>query len=85
MVFYNVSYLVSFNGKDMNTALIYLMLTCPVPKMVNLTKYPWNKNDLECLDTCVKHCPENYSDSPCLIRFVKKDERDYYCECGSKR
>jgi len=60
----------------------YLALSCPEPKIINDTKYPWNAHDKETEETCQKRCPDLYTDAICLKTIRKYDKQDYDCICG---
>jgi hypothetical protein len=49
-----------------------------------MTTFPWNDNDKKAYNRAVYVCSsdEQYSETPCLARFVKKGERDYNAFCG---
>lgn len=63
-------------------ALAIALSVCPPVKMVNKTKFPWNGRDKVVMARCVKHCPEIWSDAPCLKMFEKHEEHGYHCLCG---
>lgn len=59
-----------------------LALSCPTPKTVNQTDWPWNTHDRETEAYCSKRCSKEYDDAPCLKLFIKWDAQDYHCICG---
>lgn len=62
--------------------LILLSATCPVTKMQNITKYPWNKYDYEILTYVKGRCSKIYPDAPCVKLFRKFGKQDYSVICG---
>ena len=60
----------------------FLGSTCLEPKMVNLTKLPWNYADIMHLDIAKKRCGEIYKSSACVIEFRKRTSSDYSVICG---
>lgn len=59
-----------------------MALSCPVTKMQNVTKYPWNDHDRAILAQAKKRCGELYSDSHCVKLFRKYGKQDYSVVCG---
>lgn len=62
----------------------FFLLACPNPRLINRTEFPWNDHDQEVQATCIRRCPEIYSDAPCLKQFIKYGKQDYDCICGAK-
>lgn len=58
--------------------------SCPVVKMENKTKFPWNDFDKASLRKAQDHCGTIYPSSPCVKLFRKYGERDYSVLCGRK-
>lgn len=71
--------------EPMITFLLVAALSCPVTKVINATKYPWNAEDKQNQKRATKRCGEIYADAPCLTVFKKTDERTYVAMCGAKR
>lgn len=64
----------------------FLAASCPEPKMVNVTPYPWNQFDLETLERAKKRCGQLYQGrSPCVKLYRKWGEFDYSVVCGRPR
>lgn len=63
----------------------FVLLSCPITQMVNLSKFPWNDYDKEMVSYATKRCSQLYKRSPCLKIFTKKDEQDYTVICGAKK
>lgn len=61
---------------------VLLALSCPDTKLINKTDLPWNPADVKVLNYCKKRCPELDKNDPCLVKFIKQGEHDYYCGCG---
>jgi hypothetical protein len=61
--------------------LLLLALGCSEPHVENYTK-TWSKLDYQNLNIAIKRCPELYPNSPCLKRFIKKGERNYWAICS---
>jgi len=61
--------------------LVYLVLSCPKTVVVNMTS-TWNETDKKTLTLAQSRCKIYYPSSPCLKRFVKKEERTYWAICG---
>jgi hypothetical protein len=59
-----------------------MILACAATIMINLTKVPWTKFDLETKDRAITRCAERYDD--CLKKFIKKEVGSYYAICGGK-
>jgi len=66
----------------MITPVLLLALSCPKTQYINQTNEAWNPHDIEVSEYCSKRCGMEYSDAPCLKRFIKKNHNDYYCGCG---
>jgi len=64
--------------------LITLALTCPNTIVKNETS-TWNEIDDASLQSAYNRCVNYYPDSPCLIKFTKKDTNIYWAVCGEKR
>jgi hypothetical protein len=64
-----------------------ISLICAATIWVNMTTFPWNDNDKKAYNRAVYVCSsdEQYSETPCLARFVKKGERDYNAFCGEAK
>lgn len=61
-----------------------LILNCQTPEVTNETK-EWNQIDRTSLQTAINRCPELYNDAPCLKKFIKKSENNYWAICGARR
>ncbi len=59
-------------------------LVCSVTILINLTTFDWNDHDKKVQKRAVQVCSTDvrYKESPCLKKFVKVGERDYYAICG---
>lgn len=57
---------------------------CRETKIENLTQFPWNDNDQAALDRAKFVCShdDRYTDTPCLVKFTKKEERGFLAICG---
>jgi hypothetical protein len=64
--------------------VLSLILGCSNPQVTNQTT-EWNQIDSITLRSAIKRCPELYHDAPCLKRFIKKEENNYWAICGAKR
>ena len=62
--------------------LLALNLSCPNTKVLNISKEPFNKRDRENLSFSKKRCKKIFKDSPCLLKFMKKSELNYWACCG---
>lgn len=51
--------------------VLYFLLNCIQPQMVNLTTEPWNPQDYDNLETAKIRCGILYPLSPCVKKFVK--------------
>lgn len=58
-----------------------MLFSCPATKIVNTTDV-WNEIDQTTLIRAKNRCSEIYPKSPCLKRFVKKEENVYTAICG---
>lgn len=58
---------------------------CPTTKIINKTKFNWNKMDDAMLKIAIKHCSKKKNENVCLIQFIKQDRIDYHGLCGIKR
>lgn len=63
------------------------MKTCLAVIMINLSGIPWNAHDFKIKSSAQYRCStdERYKDTPCLVKFIKKEERHYNAFCGRKR
>lgn len=68
----------------MTSLLILLSFSCPDTQIINQTKFPWNDFDQQTLNYCKKKCKIEYSDAPCLKKFYKTDELNYFALCGEE-
>lgn len=59
-----------------------LAISCPVTKMQNVTKFPWNDHDRSILKQAKTRCGELYPDAPCVKLFRKYGKQDYSVICG---
>lgn len=66
-------------------AAIFIAFTCPVPKVVNTTKFPWNRHDEKTLSYANKRCGQVYKDAPCVTWFKKWGKQDYSVVCGGRQ
>jgi hypothetical protein len=62
--------------------ILLLALSCPDTKMINNSGLPWNKYDYSVLQSAKKRCGEIYPDAPCVKKFYKKEETNYWVICG---
>ena len=54
---------------------------CPETVVENRTD-EWNLQDMQTLARAKQRCVEIYPDSPCLKKFIKKDNTTYNAICG---
>ena len=65
------------------TTKVELAMTCPVPKLINQSKEPWNKNDAIAKNVAKERCsPVTNKRSPCLKQFIKQKPKTYRAICG---
>ena len=62
--------------------LLLTLLTCPQPKVVNLSNEAFNDHDRKTLQIVARRCIMKYKNSPCLKYFIKKEKRNYRAICG---
>lgn len=64
--------------------LLFLALSCPVTNLEGWSdKTQLSERDQMALTQAVKRCPELYSKSPCLKRFIKRPgQYNYWAICG---
>lgn len=62
--------------------LFTAMSTCPETKLIDKTGTGFNSDDMRSAKHAAKTCSQRYPRSPCLIKFMKKGERNYYACCG---
>ena len=55
--------------------------SCPKTQIENRTD-EWNDYDQQTYERALKRCGEIYKDSPCLKKFIKKDQMTYNAICG---
>ena len=62
-------------------------LICAATILINMTNLPWNDHDKKIEKSAVHRCGTDvrYKDTPCLKKFVKKGERNYYAICGRSK
>jgi hypothetical protein len=68
----------------MISLLIVLAASCGNPEIINKTK-EWNAIDQKTLQGAIKRCPELYDDAPCLKKFIKQSDNNYWAICGALR
>lgn len=61
--------------------LLTLAMTCPETIIDNRTN-EWTPYDMQTLAHAKVRCGEIYPDSPCVKKFIKKDESTYNVICG---
>ena len=65
------------------TTKVELALTCPVTKLINQSKEPWNKMDAIAKNVAKERCgPITHHRSPCLKQFIKQKPLTYRAICG---
>lgn len=62
-----------------------MLVACVATIMVNLSKEPWNKEDQNSLLNAMFSCSKYYEDSPCVIKFIKKEPSVYNVICGKPK
>lgn len=62
---------------------IGVLLNCLATLIINTTPYPWNTHDEYTMNSSKKVCIEKYPEAPCLKKFIKKGERNYWAICGA--
>lgn len=60
---------------------VLVAIVCPPTDIVNLTQQ-WNPIDVKSLQSATKRCNNIYLRSPCLAKFIKKEENVYNAMCG---
>lgn len=68
----------------MGTIGLLLALTCPAPRVDNMTK-TWVELDRRTFARAASRCEHYYPSAPCLVEFQKLEERRYRAICGKKR
>lgn len=64
------------------TLMFLLALSCPSVQLINDSGLSWNKYDYSVLQSAQKRCGEIYPDAPCVKKFYKKEEQNYWVVCG---
>lgn len=67
----------------MNEIILTLALICPTTIIENNTS-TWTNTDKQSLSSAKKRCKVYYPDSPCLKKFIKKEESVYWAICSQK-
>lgn len=63
--------------------LISAMGNCPSPIMVDWASTPWTERDSAAYKIAIDGCKRQFdNDSPCLKKFIKKEDGAYYAICG---
>jgi len=60
-----------------------MSLICAATILINLSGFPWNKNDMNVMKATKISCEKEYKE--CLKKFIKKGERNYNAICGGKK
>lgn len=60
-------------------------MICEMIILINCTTFAWNKHDYHIIERARVTCQNEYPNSPCIKRFVKRGERDYYVQCGQAK
>lgn len=63
---------------------VALAAQCPETKLVGFDK-PLDENEREVLANAKKRCGEIYPEAPCLVKFEKRGERNFWATCGKTR
>jgi hypothetical protein len=61
--------------------LLFLSMSCPETIIVNNTAN-WADIDKKALTIAQSRCKFYYESSPCLKKFIKREERIYWAICG---
>lgn len=69
----------------MNSLILFMALSCPVTEKINISGLKWAPIDDKNMQVATERCQIKYSDSPCLVKFVKVREQMYRAICGEKR
>lgn len=61
-----------------------LSLICAATIIINTSGDPWNEHDEKVMKRATYVCATNerYEDTPCLVKFYKKETRAYWAICG---
>lgn len=64
-----------------------ISLTCAVTLLVNVSTISINQQDLRSFARAAKTCGSNkrYKESPCLKKFIKREQGTYWAICGEKQ
>jgi len=64
--------------------MIELFVTCVLNCCTHVFSYDsqWLQIDIESLKSAQSRCVVHYPTSPCLVKFVKKEEQIYWVTCG---
>jgi hypothetical protein len=63
---------------------VVLQIQCPFTKVINESNEEWNMTDKKALDRARSVCAtdERYTDTPCLVKFFKREPMTYAALCG---
>lgn len=67
-----------------NYIVLLLSLACPNVTVINHTS-SWDEQDRQAFNRAYLHCVDEYSKSPCLVRFEKVEEGVYNALCGKPK
>lgn len=62
-----------------------ILFACTAAIIVNSSDYPWNKFDQNTYLRSLTRCYYYFSDAPCVKKFEKRGERNYWVTCGKEK
>ena len=66
----------------MGYLILLVGLSCPVPQIYNKSGEPITREDKKSIKHMQKTCKTKYKKSPCLIKVLKKNPRNWWACCG---
>lgn len=70
------------NKNDMGTRLV--ARACPETEIITHTFEDWSKADQAAYQTAADRCAQLYQYSPCLKKFIRVAQYQYWAICGAK-
>lgn len=66
------------------TVSVFMAMACPTTKLAGFNK-PMNKQEIQLFSQAKKRCKEIYPEAPCLKRFEKHGEQNFWAICGKAK
>lgn len=66
------------------TSTFLLLLLCPALQLQGFAP-TLTTTDKQAIEAATANCPRLYRDSPCLVKMIKRADRNYWAICGKTK